>query len=514
MARLNTHLSATPQLPVGRASTVDSLYREPTPRQSTYSVLSPTRSASDKENEEPDSREGTPRPMRKRPMADQSSARMPTPSTAVSESRKRQRTDDESVASSMHIFEDGEDSTPPDVNEDVDETGSNTTPSEDDEDEDEATKYYDPNQDPDVRRKLRANIRKNHRQMEDEREDLIQPGDNGRLVEHIHKQNYYMGKVKQTADAALDSRVMVFASELAGKKMKNALHGNTSVGLDVDKFVSRCIHFMKTNGDPVTANQRTSTQPGRRGTSHTQVEDDEDEEDSGEPLNWSFLGTEAALPNNKRPPAPGFLLGPLSLQRRVRTTQSRRARSQRQPLGPATRPQELTQRDIQQSENSNLTHLVQGIRARMRDHINKKSEQAEAELEELEDPSEEDFKAALRRHRVAQTPDQEAAVSLFDFVVNPKSFGQTVENLFYISFLIREGNVQVLMDDEGLPLLVPAEKRTIEEQRKKNIQKHQAVFSLDWPTWKKLIQAFDIKEPLIPHRVPEETNVGTGGWYG
>jgi hypothetical protein len=28
-----------------------------------------------------------------------------------------------------------------------------------------------------------------------------------------------------------------------------------------------------------------------------------------------------------------------------------------------------------------------------------------------------------------------------------------VENLFYISFLVREGNAQVLKDDNGLPLL-------------------------------------------------------------
>jgi hypothetical protein len=52
------------------------------------------------------------------------------------------------------------------------------------------------------------------------------------------------------------------------------------------------------------------------------------------------------------------------------------------------------------------------------------------------------------------------------------------------------------------------------EKRQNNVQKHQAVFSLDWPTWKKLIDAFDINEPLIPHRVAEATTVSAGGWYG
>jgi len=265
-----------------------------------------------------------------------------------------------------------------------------------------------------------------------------------------------MTKVKQTADAALDARVLVFASDLASKKLKNTLHGNSSVGIDVDQFVSRCIHFMKSGGDPAAHNGNTSTQARhRRRTAADEEEDEEDEDDDmGEALDWALMGKEACFPFNKRPPVPSFLLGPLSVQRRVRASQTRRARSQRQPLGPATKPQELTQADIRQSENSNLPQLVTGIKARLEKHITDSGERFEQELGELEgEPDDEDIEAASRRHRVWVTPEGEGAVSLFDFVVNPTSFGQTVENLFYISFLIKEGNVKVLEDDKGLPLL-------------------------------------------------------------
>jgi hypothetical protein len=44
-------------------------------------------------------------------------------------------------------------------------------------------------------------------------------------------------------------------------------------------------------------------------------------------------------------------------------------------------------------------------------------------------------------------------VSLLDFAINPRDFGQTIENLFYISFLVREGNAKIIKDEEGLPLL-------------------------------------------------------------
>jgi hypothetical protein len=50
--------------------------------------------------------------------------------------------------------------------------------------------------------------------------------------------------------------------------------------------------------------------------------------------------------------------------------------------------------------------------------------------------------------------------------------------------------------------------------------KHQAIFSLDHPTWRELIRAFDIKEGMIPDRENGElgrsregAGVGAKGWY-
>jgi non-structural maintenance of chromosomes element 4 len=164
MARLNTHLSATPVPRPTRSSTVDSLYRDPSVqpsggRLSSYSVLSPSLSqSSDKENEQPDSRDNTPRPVAKgkRPMAPPG-ARLPTPTSGSSleNGNKRRRTNAYDVANSSQIFQD----------EDGEAEGDDTMETVDEE-EDELTKYYDPHQDPDVRRQLRAGIRNHHRELE------------------------------------------------------------------------------------------------------------------------------------------------------------------------------------------------------------------------------------------------------------------------------------------------------------------------------------------------------------
>lgn len=325
-----------------------------------------------------------------------------------------------------------------------------------------------------------------------------------------------MKKVKQTSDAVIDSRFLVTASDLALKKTANTVRGDTSAGVDLDEFVSKCITFMRTSGAQGEGDKRpVSTQARNHRQRAGADSDDEDFEETGDGLDWGILGERACFPCNKRPPVPSFLLGPLSVQKRVRTVQPRRGRLQRETRGPVTRPESLEPEDIKKAESSNLTKIVGDVRATMKKHIEDSMDIVETEMAELENAGDKEFHAAMKKHRISLNSNEDASVSLFDFVINPYSFGQTVENLFYVSFLIREGNAKVDKDSDGLPVLCPDKPRKIQEKRDQGVSNHQAVFSLDWPTWKGLIKAFDIKEPLIPHRNNDEsTTINARGWYG
>ncbi|KAG6972616.1 hypothetical protein JG688_00003907, partial [Phytophthora aleatoria] len=64
--------------------------------------------------------------------------------------------------------------------------------------------------------------------------------------------------------------------------------------------------------------------------------------------------------------------------------------------------------------------------------------------------------AQARRLEILQTKltEGERAKPLFDMVINPKSFTQTVENLFDTSFLVRNNSAEIGIDDgSGLPYL-------------------------------------------------------------
>ena len=55
------------------------------------------------------------------------------------------------------------------------------------------------------------------------------------------------------------------------------------------------------------------------------------------------------------------------------------------------------------------------------------------------------------------------AVGYFNFVIHPHHFGHTVENMFHVSFLVKERKVKISLDEEsGLPLIEPIGRATVE----------------------------------------------------
>lgn len=367
--------------------------------------------------------------------------------------------------------------------------------------------YYDPEQDQDERREIRVSLRNNAREVHERQDELIN-GDGQEFKEVIKTQAMLFDQVRQTSDAMIDSRTLVSISETALKRTTRIAHGDGSIGVDIDEFVSKCITFMQ-NGGPLDDDEEpASTQARRRRAARVADDDDEEEENDGDALAWDVLGEQACFPFNKRPPVPGFLLGPLSVQKRIRSTQ-RQSRLRRGPEVPVQKPQELKAEDLERNETSNLTNLCANIREQLERVVDEGATAVEAEADENMDISE--ARKLFARHGLSTNWE----VSLFRFVVNPHSFAQTVENLFYVSFLVKDGYVTINTDSDGLPTLRVTKQRTAEERQSKGGSRHQAIFSLTFETWRKVVRAFDIKEPLIAHRDEDHTaQIGNHGWYG
>jgi uncharacterized FlaG/YvyC family protein len=238
----------------------------------------------------------------------------------------------------------------------------------------------------------------------------------------------------------------VAAADLSYKRTaQTALGGALTARIDLDEFVSKCINFMR-DADVAPSQRRTSSQAVRRGQGRT-GDDGETEDD---PLNWEWLGSRACLPYNARPSLPGFLLGPLSVQKRVRQVIQRRAPQERRDPANATKPQDLKESDLENQNANDVAKACKELKELLNEFQAEAEKKVNRELSELdEEPSPEVVKTIMDKHGIAD----DGGVPLFRFCFNPTSFGQTVENLFYVSFLIRDGSAGISMDSDDIPTL-------------------------------------------------------------
>lgn len=283
------------------------------------------------------------------------------------------------------------------------------------------------------------------------RDELLRDSGKG-LTRTIDKANRIYRDVKQTNDATLDSRLLVNVSDLAYKKTAQLVLGDTSVGVDVDEFLSKCITYMR-NGGPLERNHEDNPASSSRRRPARNRDDSDDEADDdviGQPLDWELLGRHACFPYNARPCLPSFLLGPLSVEKKHRTQTQRRARQSRDTAGREARPEALSREELSHSDENGLTAICKRINTHLRKHVQRAEDAlGRAGFQDVEELHTTRGKEMLKKLRVSDT----GGPSLFDFVLNPRSFGQSVENLFYVSFLIKEGAFGIQNDSEGLPTI-------------------------------------------------------------
>jgi hypothetical protein len=244
----------------------------------------------------------------------------------------------------------------------------------------------------------------------------------------VDHQNELMDRVRQPADAMVDSRTMLTLSETVKKRTAQAAARSTQVRIDPSKFMSKLIRFMGQN-----------QAAGR-------VQDNDDSEvETDMDLNWNALG-DLAFAGNRRPAVPSFLVGPLSVEKRVRITQ-RSVRQRREAAPVVSRPEELKPEDMEKSETSQITVLCDKIKERLTSVHNEGLAGLEAGQNDVS--SEKEAARLLHKHHLSSNYE----VPLLEFVINPHSFAQTVENLFHISFLVKDGFVLVSTDEDGFPTL-------------------------------------------------------------
>lgn len=266
----------------------------------------------------------------------------------------------------------------------------------------------------------------------------------GGLEAALEKSNTLYESVKFAREAALDSEFLSLASQFGVEQAHRLNTGFKS--RDINEFVTKVRNRMRPSIDE---------------------QFNETENQNLEDMDWDTIGKKA-IKCFKRTPSVTFMLGPLSATPPIRKERSQR--KEREKLGKKVAPEQVTDQD---------------------DESDKLDKETSKKVEEL------------RKHL-----DKAGHIEFFRLIMDPDSFGQTIENLFHFSFLIKDGQASMSLNDKGIPEIEPAQPPLSEDYSNGKAERKQCIVNLDFELWKKLKEYFGITKGVLPHREPREHRLG------
>ncbi|XP_005048753.1 PREDICTED: non-structural maintenance of chromosomes element 4 homolog A isoform X1 [Ficedula albicollis] len=288
---------------------------------------------------------------------------------------------------------------------------------------------------------IRSQYRELISTVQQNREAMLNSKSN-RLTEALEEANRLFDGVRRAREAALDAQFLVIASNI-GKEKANELHSEMSA-FDSTAFAEDLLTFM--------------------GVNRTEVEETDDSEDASAVFlpsdAWKTMGEEATK-YFRRAHTFHFLSGSFNSEPPV--PKQRIERQKKASRGKAERAMPAQLKKMEESHQEATEKEVERILGILQTHFEN-------------DPN---------------TP-----ISFFDFVIDPNSFARTVENMFHVSFLIRDGLAKIKMDEDELPVIEPLKPSGAEEDSRAGAR-NQVVLSLDQKEWQEIIETFQIREAMI-----------------
>ncbi|CAN9499935.1 unnamed protein product [Ophioblennius macclurei] len=310
------------------------------------------------------------------------------------------------------------------------------------------TDLQDDDNDPSRRREIRSKYRDLISAVQQNRDDMLNPTNN-KLTEVLEEADKLFKDVKQAREAALDAQLLVVASDLGKEKASQMF--SEGAAFDATAFAENVLSFMGLN----------------------RMEDEDNEQQNGGTVKgylpqdaWHRLAKRAQC-CFKTAPSFHYMMGSFYAE-----PPPPKQKTERQRKAPAKEAKRIMPTQLKKMEESH-------------------QEATEKEVERI---------LGYLKHYYEEDPT--SAISYYEFVIDPKSFSRTVENIFHTSFLIRDGLARLYLNEDKLPCIEPLEE---EMETGSSASSKQCILSITPKRWKELIDAFDISDTMIqPPNTPSQ----------
>ncbi|KAF1375885.1 hypothetical protein PFLUV_G00224830 [Perca fluviatilis] len=299
----------------------------------------------------------------------------------------------------------------------------------------------DEDNDPGLRREIRSKYRDLINSVTQNREDMLSPSNN-KLTEVLQEAVKLFKDVRQPREAALDAHLLVVATDLGNEKASQLFTEGTT--FDPTAFSEHLLSFMGLN----------------------RLEDDEDEQQNGGAVDgylpqdaWHRVASRAEC-CFRTSPSFHYMMGSFHAE-----PPPPKQRIERQRKAPSKEAKRIMPTQLKKMEDSH-------------------QEATEKEVERI-----------LGYLKSYYQDDPTSPISYYEFVIDPNSFSRTVENIFHLSFLIRDGLARMYLDNDALPCIAPVEEGEVDTGG--SYSRKQCIVSISPKLWKELIEAFDIRDTMI-----------------
>jgi len=315
-------------------------------------------------------------------------------------------------------------------------------------------KKYDPKQSSDERRKLRSDLREMKQYVKDNKSELHQAGSK-KLTEVLSNSDATFKKIGNTREAAIEASLLVDLLKEANQAVAT-----------IDSSLALLNPPMCRDKVNMYLNQTVAPK---------------DDIQKGQNKRWADLG-KIALAFSRTLPAIQFMHGPLSMDvTKVVRRQAKRREKMDESL--ATKAEDGV--DEEYEKNADTDIIIKEIVAFL-----------EARFWKWYDDND---------------GPEYGTVPVAELIINPASYAQTVENLFYLSNAVTNKVVRLHFNDEGQycahfkPIAAeiladPDMKEALGVRLEDEKQQGSMVIEFTHEMWQNAIKTFGVKKPLITNR--------------